>query len=113
MYDAGLVDEVARLLDQGLAEGRTASRAIGYREARMVLAGELDLAEARQRTIFATRRYARKQMGWWRKDPRITWLPHDADDLVERALAVVAGGVTRGEQERSGAGEPATAGWSS
>ena len=92
MYDAGLVAEVERLLDAGLAEGRTASRAIGYREARMVLAGELDLDEARQRTIFATRRYARKQMGWWRKDPRITWLPYDADDLTERALAVVAAG---------------------
>ena len=42
MYDAGLVDEVARLLEAGLAEGRTASRAIGYREAQLVLAGELD-----------------------------------------------------------------------
>jgi tRNA dimethylallyltransferase len=89
MYDAGLVDEVARLLEEGLAEGRTASRAIGYREARQVLAGELDVDEARQRTVFATRRYARRQMGWWRKDPRITWLPYDADDLLERALAVV------------------------
>jgi tRNA dimethylallyltransferase len=89
MYDAGLVAEVERLLDAGLAEGRTASRAIGYREARLVLAGELDVDEARTRTIHATRRYARRQMGWWRKDPRITWLPHDADDLLERALAVV------------------------
>ena len=90
MYDAGLVDEVARLLDEGLAEGRTASRAIGYREARMVLAGELDLDEARQRTVFATRRYARKQMGWWRKDPRITWVAYDAADRSEQALAAVA-----------------------
>ena len=89
MYDAGLVDEVARLLEAGLAEGRTASRAIGYKEAQQVLAGELDVEEARQRTVFATRRYARRQMGWWRKDPRITWLRYDADDLVERALAVV------------------------
>ena len=90
MYDAGLVAEVEALLDAGLAEGRTASRAIGYREARMVLAGELDLDEARWRTIYATRRYARRQMGWWRKDPRITWLPFDAEDRVEQALAVVA-----------------------
>ncbi|MGA8845706.1 MAG: tRNA (adenosine(37)-N6)-dimethylallyltransferase MiaA [Nocardioides sp.] len=90
MYDAGLIDEVARLLDEGLADGRTASRAIGYREARLVLAGELTIDEARQRTIFATRRYSRKQMGWWRKDPRIEWLPYDADDLVERARALVA-----------------------
>jgi tRNA dimethylallyltransferase len=91
MYDGGLVAEVEALLDAGLAEGRTASRAIGYREARMVLAGELDPDEARRRTIYATRRYARKQMGWWRKDPRITWVPFDADDRVEQALAAVAG----------------------
>ena len=90
MYDAGLVAEVEALLDAGLAEGRTASRAIGYREARMVLAGELDLDEARWRTIYATRRCARRQMGWWRKDPRITWLPFDAEDRVEQALAVVS-----------------------
>ncbi len=90
MYDAGLVAEVERLLDEGLAEGRTASRAIGYREARMVLAGELDLDEARRRTVFATRRYARKQMGWWRKDPRITWVSYDAADLLEQALVAVA-----------------------
>ncbi|CAN5260233.1 tRNA (adenosine(37)-N6)-dimethylallyltransferase MiaA [soil metagenome] len=90
MYDVGLVAEVERLLDAGLAEGRTASRAIGYREARMVLAGELPLDEARQRTVFATRRYARRQMGWWRKDPRIIWVPYDADDLLEQALAAVS-----------------------
>ncbi len=96
MYDAGLVAEVERLLDEGLAEGRTASRAIGYREARQVLAGELDVDEARWRTIYATRRYARKQMGWWRKDPRITWIPYDAADLLEQALAAVEDTASRG-----------------
>ncbi|MDO9457284.1 tRNA (adenosine(37)-N6)-dimethylallyltransferase MiaA [Nocardioides sp.] len=90
MYDAGLVDEVARLLDEGLAEGRTASRAIGYQQAAAHLAGELTLDEARQRTVFATRRFARRQLGWWTKDPRIVWVPHDAPDRLERALAAVA-----------------------
>ena len=90
MYDAGLVDEVERLLAAGLAEGRTAWRAIGYAQAAAHLAGELTLEEARQRTVFATRRFARRQMGWWTKDPRIVWVPHDAPDRVERALAAVA-----------------------
>ncbi|MGA8256699.1 MAG: tRNA (adenosine(37)-N6)-dimethylallyltransferase MiaA [Nocardioides sp.] len=89
MFEVGLVAEVERLLDEGLAQGRTASRAIGYHQVIQHLAGEITLDEARQRTVFATRRYARRQLGWWRKDPRITWLPHDAPDLPERAMAVV------------------------
>ena len=90
MYDAGLVAEVERLLDEGLAEGRTASRAIGYQQVADHLAGELTLEEARQRTVFATRRFARRQMGWLTKDPRIVWVPYDAPDRVERALQAVA-----------------------
>jgi tRNA dimethylallyltransferase len=89
MYDApggGLVAEVERLLDEGLAAGRTASRAIGYAQATAHLAGEITLDEARLRTVFATRRYARRQMGWWTKDPRIVWVPFDAPDRVDRAL---------------------------
>jgi tRNA dimethylallyltransferase len=89
MYDAGLVEEVERLLAEGLAQGRTASRAIGYREAMAHLAGELTREEAIERTITATRRFARKQDSWWRRDPRIVWVPHDAPDRLERAVAAV------------------------
>jgi len=46
----------------------------------------IDEAEARARTIQATRRFARRQDAWFRKDPRISWLRFDADDLVEQAL---------------------------
>ncbi len=89
MFDGGLVDEVARLLEEGLAEGRTASRAIGYHQVAAYLAGELTLAEARDRTVFATRRFARRQDGWFRKDPRITWIRFDDPELVEKALKQV------------------------
>ena len=41
--------------------------------------------------MFATRRFARRQMGWWPKDPRIVWVPYDAPDRVERALRAVSG----------------------
>jgi tRNA dimethylallyltransferase len=87
MFEAGFVDEVRRLLDEGLAEGLTARRAIGYRDVVAHLAGDLPLDEARQRTVYATRRFARRQDSWFKKDPRIVWLPFDAPDLVERALA--------------------------
>jgi tRNA dimethylallyltransferase len=89
MFEAGFVDEVARLLEEGLAEGRTASRAIGYREVTAYLCGELSLDEARERTVMATRRFARRQDSWFRKDPRIVWLPHDDPELAARAVSVV------------------------
>ena len=90
MFADGLVAEVERLLAEGLAEGRTASRAIGYREVVAHLRGELTEAEAKERTAQATRRFARRQDSWFRKDPRIVWLRYDDPQLVEKALAAVA-----------------------
>src|SRR6478752_2709037 len=89
MFDNGFVAEVERLLDEGLADGRTASVAIGYREVMAHLRGELTLDEARQRTVFATRRFARRQDGWFRKDPRIVWLTYDDPALADRAVSAV------------------------
>jgi tRNA dimethylallyltransferase len=51
-----------------------------------VLAGELGEDEAREQTVQATRRYARRQESWFRRDPRVTWLPHDAPDLAGRVV---------------------------
>ncbi len=90
MFAAGLVAEVEALLERGLAEGRTASRAIGYPEVVAHLAGELSLDEARERIVVATRRFARRQDAWFRKDPRITWVRFDDADRLERALSAVA-----------------------
>ena len=90
MFDDGLVDEVRRLLAVGLAEGRTARSAIGYREVTSYLEGRLTLDQAIDATAAATRRFSRRQDGWFRKDPRVVWVPWDAPDRVERALAAVA-----------------------
>jgi tRNA dimethylallyltransferase len=89
MFEAGLVDEVERLLGEGLAEGRTASRAIGYREVAAYLDGEMSLDEARERTFVATRRFARRQESWFRRDPRITWVRYDDPDRLATAVAAV------------------------
>jgi tRNA dimethylallyltransferase len=89
MFDEGFVDEVRRLLDAGLAEGRTARTAIGYREVAAHLAGESTLAEAVEQTVVATRRFSRRQDSWFRKDPRVVWVPWDDPERVERALAAV------------------------
>jgi tRNA dimethylallyltransferase len=90
MFDAGLVEEVRRLLDAGLAEGRTARTAIGYREVTAYLAGETTLDQAIEATTTATRRFSRRQDSWFRKDPRVVWVPWDAPDRVDRAVAAVA-----------------------
>jgi tRNA dimethylallyltransferase len=89
MFATGFVEEVEALLAVGLADGRTANRAIGYREVLDFLAGDRTLADAIEHTKGATRRFARRQDGWFRKDPRIVWVGHDDPDRVDVALAAV------------------------
>jgi tRNA dimethylallyltransferase len=74
----------------GLAEARTASVAIGYRQAMAVLDGSMSREEAEERTVIATRQFSRRQMAWWKIDPRITWVEHDDPERVSRALSAVA-----------------------
>lgn len=74
MWAQGLVDEVRGLLDRGLREGVTASRAIGYRQVIDFLDGTCTEEEAKQATMAGTRRFARRQLGWYRRDDRIHWL---------------------------------------
>jgi tRNA dimethylallyltransferase len=90
MWEAGFVEEVRVLAGRGLARGRTASRALGYAQVLRFLAGEWTEDQAREETVRATRRFARRQESWFRRDPRVRWLPFDAPDLLEQALALVA-----------------------
>ncbi|MEU7940980.1 tRNA (adenosine(37)-N6)-dimethylallyltransferase MiaA [Microbispora bryophytorum] len=91
MWEAGLVDEVRALAARGLAEGRTAGRALGYAQVLRFLSGEWTEEQAREETVRATRRFARRQESWFRRDPRVVWLPFDAPDLAGRAIAVITG----------------------
>ena len=88
MWAAGFVDEVEKLRPKGLAEGPTASRALGYRQILQVLDGEITEDEARDATIAGTRAYARRQDRLFRKDPRIHWLAYDSPTLVDDAEAL-------------------------
>jgi tRNA dimethylallyltransferase len=90
MWQQGLVDEVKTLLQYGLREGRTAAKALGYQQALAQLDGTMAPEEAQTETATATRRYARRQESWFRADPRVVWLAHDAPDLVDRAHDAVA-----------------------
>lgn len=86
MWADGLVDEVRSLEGRGLRAGRTASRAIGYRQVLQLLDGELTETEAKDAVVRATKRFARKQLGWFRRDHRITWYPAGQPGLAH-ALA--------------------------
>ena len=87
MMREGLVEETEALLAQGLAEGATARRAVGYAQAADVVAGRLSREEATAAIVVATRQLARRQEKWFRRDPRITWLPvADPTDLRDQAL---------------------------
>jgi len=90
MWADGFVDEVQALVRHGLREGRTASRALGYQQVLAFLAGELTEAEAKERTISGTRRFARRQDSWFRKDPRVAWLAHDDPERVEKAWQLIS-----------------------
>ena len=89
MWQAGLVAEVRELAGRGLRQGRTASRALGYAQVLRFLAGEWTQEQAAAETARATRRFARRQESWFRRDPRISWLPADEPGLAGRALAVL------------------------
>jgi tRNA dimethylallyltransferase len=88
MWHAGLEAEVRNLAAQGLRDGRTASRALGYQQVLRYLDGEWTLEEARLETIKATRRFARRQESWFRRDPRVRWLDasQPAGTLLAQAL---------------------------
>lgn len=83
MVDAGLVDEVKSLLDKGFRDGITAQQAIGYKEIVRALDGEISLDEAIEEIKASTRRYAKRQRTWFRKDRRIHWLNADEYDLEQ------------------------------
>ncbi|KZE90182.1 tRNA (adenosine(37)-N6)-dimethylallyltransferase MiaA [Microbacterium sp. TNHR37B] len=79
MWAAGLLDEVRALRDRGVERGTTARRAIGYAQALEQLDGRLDQDEAIAQTQSLTRRYARRQVSWFRRYPHVRWTAPDAD----------------------------------
>jgi tRNA dimethylallyltransferase len=90
MWALGLVDEVRRLEAVGLRDGVTSSRALGYAQVLRMLDGDLTEPEAIEDTARTTRRFARRQDTWFKRDTRVVWLQHDAPDLTAEALTAVA-----------------------
>jgi tRNA dimethylallyltransferase len=90
MWSAGLVDEVKGLIDKGIRDSKTASQAIGYSQALASIDGRLTEEEGIAETILLTQRYARRQMSWFRRDPRIHWFDYQAEDLVKEVMELVS-----------------------
>jgi tRNA dimethylallyltransferase len=93
MWEQGFVDEVRRLAASGLRDGVTAVRALGYAPVLQHLDGVYDEATARSTTAQTTRRFARRQLSWFRRDPRIVWLPSGEglqDAAYERVVSAIA-----------------------
>lgn len=93
----GFLDEVRSLA--ALGPSHTAAQALGYRELLAHVAGECTLDEAVETAVVRTRRFARRQERWFRRDPRITWvdMPTTAAAVVERWDAVLAAPSANGD----------------
>ena len=85
MWADGMVEEVERLIPKGIEQGVTASRAIGYAQALAQLRGEVTEAEAIELTQGLTRRYARRQVSWFKRYPAFHWIAATDDARADRA----------------------------
>ena len=85
MLEAGWLDEVVALMARGFGGWLTSTQAIGYAELARHLQGDMTLEDAVERTVTRTKHLARRQMAWFRRDPRIRWFPAGP----EGAMAVV------------------------
>lgn len=96
MLGRGWLDEVRRLLSSGLTPELPAFQAIGYRQLVRHLLGEISLGEAVQELVRQTRRYAKRQETWFRKEPDVAWFQaDDLEELVPRTLKFLEQGCGR------------------
>lgn len=87
MLAGGLVEETRRLLDQGVPPDARSLRALGYREAVLVLRGEMPESGLKEALAVATRQYAKRQDTWFRREPGVLWMPAPSSERELSALA--------------------------
>lgn len=91
MQELGLLDEVRELDAGGLRDGKTASRAIGYAQFLAVLDGSMKESEAAEKTVIATRQFARRQVTWFNADERVQWSDPTSDSMLAEVLERIRG----------------------
>lgn len=98
MLENGLLDEIQRLLDAGVSPQCQAMQGIGYKECLPVLSGEISVQQAADEIKLHSRRYAKRQLTWFRRDPAIHWFAVDAEpDLPAHAAQLVQSFLEEGE----------------
>lgn len=106
MVERGLVDEVSSLVGKGLAQALTSRQAIGYKEIIEALSSSGDRDEAIASAIETiktrSRRYAKRQLTWFRADPRVTWMPYHGEDPARAAGEILRLASLDGEQKERG-----------
>jgi tRNA dimethylallyltransferase len=90
MFDNGLLDEARRLIELKVPESAASMSAIGYREARAVVAGAMEVSDAIESTCHATHRYVRHQETWFRRFENVVWLDSSEPDTPFRAGQIVS-----------------------
>jgi tRNA dimethylallyltransferase len=88
MFKNGFVEEV-KSLEPKLRKGKTALRALGYSQVLSLLNGEITEQEAITLTINATKKFARRQLSWFRRDPLIHWLDATSPQLLDQSLRLI------------------------
>ena len=88
MFKDGFVEEV-KSLEPKLRKGKTALRALGYSQVLSLLNGEITEQEAITLTINATKKFARRQLSWFRRDPLIHWLDATSPQLLDQSLRLI------------------------
>jgi tRNA dimethylallyltransferase len=88
MFQRGLIAEVRGLLEAGVPADAKAFESIGYKECLSILKGELTEEQAVERVTIATRQYAKRQLTWFRREPKALWINHFGDTPEALSLAV-------------------------
>lgn len=96
-WQRGLLTEAAKLIEQGIGQSKTASRAIGYAQAISQLAGDITEQEAIAETKQLTRRYSRKQVSWFKRLPDVTWITTAQSQQCDTQLALLETWLRHGE----------------
>lgn len=93
MLEAGLLDEIRSLLESGIPETCTAMQAIGYKEFLPVLRGERGLCDAAAEVCQSSRRYAKRQLTWFRRNPNMHWIAREEngapDEIIRQARQIL------------------------
>ena len=88
MFSQGFVSEVEAIFEE-LIEGKTAQKALGYFQVIQYLKAEITLEQAIEQTIIQTRKYARRQISWFKRDPLIQWFDAQDDELLTKVNRMI------------------------